>query len=269
MAHNLTHVQPRPCFDVAVSMRAKASSCSTRDAEAACEIFFARTAPAGPLDEGVARALMSAITETRAVDSDCAIDPGAIPSGQLHLIVEGWAYRARTLRDGGRLITDILLPGDLCDCAGSALEIDYELRACGFARVAVLESDLLAEQELRSLQYRMEWLRADEARMLRSRLLSLGRRDARGRVAHLLSELHGRLSKVGLATRGGFNCPLTQEQLADVLGLTSVHTNRVLQGLRRDGLITFDRRHVVIPDLTALYTAAGFDEVEAYVAFRG
>ncbi|WP_332811155.1 Crp/Fnr family transcriptional regulator [Sphingomonas sp.] len=165
------------------------------------------------------------------------------------------------MRDGARQITDVLLPGDFCGWAASASdEIAHEIRASGAVRVAVLRKDLIAGRTLPALERGQDWARDAEARILRSRLVSLGRRDARGRVAHFISEVHDRLQRVGLADGGIFTSPLTQEQLADVLGLTTVHVNRVLQRIRYDGLVAYNKRRVSILDLAGLHAAAGFEE---------
>jgi CRP-like cAMP-binding protein len=133
-----------------------------------------------------------------------------------------------------------------------------ELRACGPARVAVLRKEVLVDRGSRALARCWEWARDAETQSLRHRLVSLGRRDARLRIAHFMSELHDRLRRVGLAHDDAFDCPLTQEQLADVLGLTPVHVNRVLQALRRQGLLRFNRPRITFPDLDRLHAEAGY-----------
>ena len=94
---------------------------------------------------------------------------------------------------------------------------------------------------------------------LRAWTVSLGKRDASERVAHLICELFVRLGTVGSTRVDGFDLPLTQEQLGDVLGLTTVHVNRVLRHLREAGLVSFKNCTVMIADFSKLRKAAGFD----------
>ena len=186
---------------------------------------------------------------------------GALVSGpfdggtHLHLLVEGWAYRAQGLRDGARQITDILVPGDICDWVPPASNED--IRVSGPARVAVLRRTVDGPDR-QALSARRQRAVIGDIHRLRAQLTSLGRRDARGLVAYCIADLHRRLERVGLVRGGGFACPLTQEQLGDLLGLTSVHVNRVVQGLRRDDVLTIGRRQVTILDLTRLHAIAGW-----------
>lgn len=240
--------------------RAMAAMAAVNDAETACAAFFARTARAVPLGPEDRRAMMDAVVSIVAVDNDGPLAVRAPSSAYLHLLVEGWACRAHVLPDGARQITDILLPGDFCDRAPATSRHNVQdVKACGPARVAVLRKHILG-REAAALRSSWQWAQDVEAGILRSRVVSLGRRGARERVAHFMSETHERLLQVGLADGGAFTCPLTQEQLADVTGLTSVHVNRVLQRLRREGLLMFNRRRVFIPDIAGLYAAASFEE---------
>jgi CRP-like cAMP-binding protein len=97
-----------------------------------------------------------------------------------------------------------------------------------------------------------------EASILREWVVNVGRRDARARVAHVLCEFAVRLEWRGLASHGGFELPMTQEQLADATALTSVHVNRVLKGLESDGLIRRQRRNVQFDDWRALQDVGDF-----------
>jgi CRP-like cAMP-binding protein len=261
MTQTLTLVRSRQPRDDVAPSRGRTSAISRDVAREACELFFARIAPAGRLAAEDRRAMIDAVLEILPVASGRPLPVCRRPSLHLHLRVEGWAYRAQTLRDGARQITDVLLPGDFCGWAPSAsADLAQEIRASGAVRVAVLRMDVIAGRALSALERGREWARDAEARILRSRVVSLGRRDARGRVAHFISEVHDRLRRVGLAEGGVFTCPLTQEQLADVLGLTTVHVNRVLQRIRYEGLAVFNKRRVSILDLAGLHAAAGFEE---------
>jgi len=93
--------------------------------------------------------------------------------------------------------------------------------------------------------------------MLRERIVALGRRTARGRLAYFLCELVWRQRAVGMAEDHAIRLPFTQTDLADTLGLTSVHTNRVLQGFRRDELITLERQRLILRDVERLQAISG------------
>jgi Crp-like helix-turn-helix domain len=96
-----------------------------------------------------------------------------------------------------------------------------------------------------------------EEAMLRERIVALGRRTARGRVTYLLCELVWRERAIGMAEDHAIRLPFTQTDLADMLGLTSVHTNRVLQGFRRGGLITLEQRSLTLHNIERLQAISG------------
>lgn len=98
----------------------------------------------------------------------------------------------------------------------------------------------------------------DEA-TLRAWIVNLGRRDALERLAHLFCELHARLELVGMVDGGRFDLPMTQEVIADALGLTTVHVNRTLQRLRSDGYIELSSGRLTILDVLGLQRIGGFD----------
>ena len=103
--------------------------------------------------------------------------------------------------------------------------------------------------------------------IIREWMVSLGRRSAREQMAHLLCELLLRLRTVGLAEDDSYELPATQADLGDALGLSTVHVNRVLQELRREGLIISNGKRVTISDLSKLKEAAGFNQ--RYLTVRG
>lgn len=105
----------------------------------------------------------------------------------------------------------------------------------------------------------MLWAASRDEAMVVEHLVGIGRRDARERTAHFLLELAARLKLVGMATTAGFACPLSQYMLADALGLSAVHVNRILRELREAGLVTFQHGQVVIHDFDGLVTLADFN----------
>ena len=104
------------------------------------------------------------------------------------------------------------------------------------------------------------WAASRDEAMVVEHLVGIGRRDARERTAHFLLELGARLKLVGLATNEGYACPLSQYMLADALGLSPVHVNRVLRELRELELVTFQQGKVTFGDFDGLVTLADFDK---------
>ena len=118
---------------------------------------------------------------------------------------------------------------------------------------------LTAFQRTPRLATAVLWAASRDEAMVVEHLAGLGRRDATERMAHFLLELCARLRLVGLADRNGYACPLSQYMLADALGLSAVHVNRVLRQLRDEGLCTFQKGRVVFNDYDGLVDLAGFD----------
>ena len=113
----------------------------------------------------------------------------------------------------------------------------------------------------------MLWAASRDEAMVVEHLVGLGRRDATERMAHFLLELYARLRLVGQAKENRFACPLSQYLLADALGLSAVHVNRVLRQLREEGLCTFQKGVVVLDDYEGMVRLAGFDR--AYLDHEG
>jgi len=231
--------------------------------------LLARDVAAQPFEADV-RSLTEAVVDVVRLDKGRAVPLLRVPSGHMLFVVEGWVSRTYTLPNGARQITDILLPGDLRDVGPtSTRETNADTCACGPAKLAILRRKVVDSLELSALGLLWKAHRDSEANMLRSRLISLGRRDARERIAHFISELHHRLHRVGLADGGTFNCPLTQEQFGDALGLTPVHVNRVLQRLRSEGLMIVNRPLITIEDLARLHAIASFEGGASDADYKG
>ncbi|HEX2764146.1 MAG TPA: Crp/Fnr family transcriptional regulator [Allosphingosinicella sp.] len=99
-----------------------------------------------------------------------------------------------------------------------------------------------------------------DSSIFREWVVNVGRRDTRARIAHLLCEFALRLQAVGIGDGRRYELPMTQEQLADAVGLTSVHVNRVLRQLGEEGLISRDRRTLVLEDWQRLRQVGDFNE---------
>jgi CRP-like cAMP-binding protein len=177
-------------------------------------------------------------------------------------MLEGWAARYKFVDDGSRQITAFLLPGDFCDMHVAILgEMDHSILAITDARVALVPHDVLEElrRQRPELGRALWWATLVDEAVLRDWIVNIGRRHADKRIAHLFCELHARLKLVGLVESDQFDLPLTQEVIADALGLTPVHVNRMLQNLRAEGMIALKRGELTIIDIAGLRTFAGFD----------
>ncbi|MFC0387957.1 Crp/Fnr family transcriptional regulator [Muricoccus vinaceus] len=190
------------------------------------------------------------------------IAEGMVPRS-VFLLKEGMAMRYRNMPDGGRQIMTFLIPGDLCDMHVFLLkEMDHSIGTITPVRVAPISReslmDLFASRP--RISAALWWSSMQEEAMLRERIVSLGRRDARGRVAYLLCELLWRHRAVGLTNGEVFRLPLTQTELGDTLGLTPVHINRVLKEFRQRSLISMDRRMMSLLNVEELQALAGFNK---------
>lgn len=178
------------------------------------------------------------------------------------VLLSGWAARYQIVRNGGRQITQLLLPGDSFDFDSHSSDevIDEIVTLCDCEVVNISYADMeRAIEGSPAICSAMLNYGSKENAISASWLVSIGRRDAYERMAHLICELHNRLA-VDDADEGDdeFLFPLTQEDLADVLGLTPVHVNRKLQMLRQNDLIRLRSKRMTILNLPALKKIAGF-----------
>lgn len=181
----------------------------------------------------------------------------------IYLMSEGWVTRFKLLPTGERQIINFALPGDfLCFNATLFSRSDHYLTAKTPVRAFAIEKNpfgkLLTIDP--ALAVALTWANAHEEAMLAERLASLGRRTARERVAHLFCELWRRLHLLGLVDHGRFPLPITQEDLADALGLSPVHINRTLRQLRSEGLIELGTNHLRVLSMPGLEQVAGFED---------
>lgn len=180
----------------------------------------------------------------------------------VHLVIDGWACRYKTLPDGKRQIVSMFLPGDFCDVNVYILKyLDHSIGAITRLKVAAITAEeMTALMTGRPrLSQALWWHELVTTAIQREWTLSLGQRTAYERIGHLLVELYLRLATVGRAHNGGCDFPLTQNDLADATGLTAVHVNRTLQELRRDGLIELERKQLQILDLDRLMNVSMFN----------
>ncbi len=176
------------------------------------------------------------------------------------ILQQGWACAYKLLPDGGRQVIDFRLPGDFIGLRSVLLRTaDHTSAAVTDLVVAAVPARRMLEtfHTLPRLGTAILWAASCDEAMVVEHLVGVGRRDALARTAHFLVELGLRLRLVGLASEAGFTCPLNQYLLADALGLTAIHLNRVLRQLRERRLVTFRDGQVVLHDLPGLRRLAG------------
>ena len=179
-----------------------------------------------------------------------------------YILMSGWACSYKILEDGQRQIIDFQIPGDFLGLRSVLLHMaDHSIEPVTDIEVTeVMKSDLLeAFAHTPRLALAIFWAASRDEAMVVEHLVDIGRRDAAERVAHFLLELGARLSLVGMGDETGFACSLTQYFLADAIGLSAVHVNRVLRKLREKGLLTFRDGHVQFDDYDRLVDFAQFD----------
>lgn len=167
----------------------------------------------------------------------------------------GMVSRSKLLPNGGRQIAAFHVAGDLVDLQSALLIVaDHTLRTHGpSVLVRVSDSVILnLAQDFPELGRSFWFDTLVDASIFREWSLNLGRRNARERTGHILMQLGYRSEEADLAARGDYPLPITQSDLADALGLTVVHVCRSLKWLREMGLVSLDRKRVVIPDWDAL-----------------
>lgn len=179
------------------------------------------------------------------------------------ILLSGLAYRQKLTIDGSRQILSVHIPGDFVDLEGSLLKVsDHNIQALTACDLAIIPKPALIELiDTHPRVARAMWIDTlIDASIFREWIVNVGRRDARSGLSHLLCEFARRLESVGMGRDGGYELPMTQEQLADALGLTPVHVNRVLKELEHEGLIEREKRFLRIPDWQRLRDVAGFNE---------
>ena len=188
------------------------------------------------------------------------------------LLMEGWAYRYKTLSNGKRQILAYLLPGDFCDIHIFVLKsMDHSIALLNNAKVVAVPAqamlDLMSDHP--AIERALWWATLVDEAVLREWLTSIGQRDAFMRIAHLLAELWLRMRMIGLADGNEFSLPLTQAELGDGLGLTPAHVNRTLRRLRKDGLISLDRKRLTIHHPEQLMALSNFEPNYLHLDING
>lgn len=179
----------------------------------------------------------------------------------LYTLLSGWAFRYKTLEDRRRQILNYLVPGDLLGLQGALMaDMQHSVEALTPVTLCVFERERLSELFTRhpGLAYDVTWLASREERMLDEHLLSVGRRTALERAAYLFAYLGRRARDAGLIEGNALVVPITQQQVADTLGLSLVHTNKTLRRLADRNLVTWRDRGCDVHDIEALAETAGW-----------
>ena len=187
----------------------------------------------------------------------------AEPPQSCGVLLSGFAYRQKLTGDGLRQIVSLHIPGDGLDFQNLFLDVsDHSIQMLTRGRVATVPRQDLQElvRSRPDVGHAVLVKILVEASVFREWVLNVGRRDARTRMAHLLCELAVRLDCEGLSNHHEYELPMTQEQLGDALGLTSVHVNRTLKALESEGLITRSKRMIGLPSWERLRLIGDFNE---------
>jgi CRP-like cAMP-binding protein len=217
------------------------------------------------------RVLRDSVSDIQEFAPGRTIVRAGVTLSESNLLVEGIVCRYKDLSDGQRQIMELHVAGDFVDLHGFLLKrLEHNVGAMTPVRLAIVLHDRLRRiTEDHPHLARMLWFSTlMDASIHREHILSVGRRSALARIAHLLCELYLRLEVVDLAGGLRFNLPLTQADLADVTGLTSVHVNRMLKTLRDDALLTFRGGEVIIHDWQRLQQIAEFSPEYLYLERR-
>ncbi len=240
-------------------------SSAPRERPSALSPAVCRLAALAPLDDEAILALERSIgaATTDAARSELMTHGGPIPAPLI--VAEGWAARIRVLPDGRRQVLSFLLPGEL-------LGLCYHRRPLAVSSVVAISpvrtcrAPDAAQHPALAQAYGVS--RALEEAYLLAQITRLGRLTAIERLGDVILELRERLAMAGLVRDGAFEMPVTQEMLADVLGLTPVHVNRMVQQARRRGWFEWQARRVRVSDPDALAVAIGRVPVSVQAELR-
>lgn len=239
-----------------------------------------------PLGTGCAHVLRSADLDVRKLNQHILLDPAdrqavlALPVSSRRLqaqqylvwdgdrpqhtclLLSGFAVRHKQVGNGSRQILSIHMKGDVLDLQNSMLGVaDHNVQMLTAGEVAMVPVENMRKLafERPSVGLAMWTETLIEASIFREWMVNIGRRDARTRIAHLLCEIAMRMQFAGLAESSRYELPITQEQLADSVALTSVHVNRTLMRLEKEELIIRTRREITIIDWARLASVADFE----------
>jgi CRP-like cAMP-binding protein len=213
-------------------------------------------------------AIRGAVSEIRDIPADKVLIRAGQDLDNSTMLLDGWMARAKDLRTGERQITELHVPGDFVDLHSFTLKrLEHDILSLTPCTVGIVPHERLRKitEDYPHLT-RVYWFMTNlDAAIHRERAVSLGRRSALSRTAHLFCEMLVRLDIIGQARSDGYEFPLTQQELSECHGLTAVHMNRTLQRLRQLGLIRLEDRQLTILDLPALTAVAEFNPSYLYL----
>lgn len=218
-----------------------------------------------------AETLAATVAEVKEVGAGQIIVRQGVSLSECNLLVDGMVCRYKDLHGGQRQILELHLAGDFVDLHSFPLKrLEHNIRSLTRVRIAIVPHDRLKRvTEEHPHLARLLWFSTLlDAAIHREWILSIGRRSALGRVAHLLCELFVRMDVIGAVHDSRYPLPITQMDLADATGLTAVHVNRMLKKLRDDKLLTFRNGEVSVHDWDGLSRVADFDPAYLYLERR-
>lgn len=178
------------------------------------------------------------------------------------LIADGFCVRSKTIASGKRQILSIHIPGEIPDLMSLFLHVmDHDLSTLTPATLGFISHDDVRKLHRRSPNLAEMFWRDTlvDAAMLREWIVNVGQRPAPARLAHFMIELRERLRLIGRVDGDSFEMPMTQEQIGESLGITSVHANRVIKQVRQEGVVEFNRGRVTVHDERKFRELADFD----------
>jgi CRP-like cAMP-binding protein len=213
---------------------------------------LARRSPLGEVETQKLLGLPHRVVE---FDANGSIAMEGESATHCHVVLSGYAYCHKVTGDGARQIVSIHMRGDILDPCGLALDkAAYNIQTLTRATVASIPRGALMDLAWQYPRIGTALLAeiGVNASLLAAWLVGIGRRDARGRICHLLCEIAARQQDAGICEGPDYEWPMTQEQIADATGLTSVHVNRTLQQLRGEGYFRTARRRLTVHDWSRL-----------------
>ena len=219
------------------------------------------------LDSSERAELKAAISDIKTIPPRTLLVEAGEPLRQSALVLDGIMCRYIDDRDGLRQLVGLHLTGDFIDLPSYALSyLEHNIASVTQATIAIIPHERIGRLMTKLELGRKLWFATLlDAAMHRVWLFRLGRLDAMGRVAHFLCETNARLRAVGLSDGHRFELDLTQNDLAEICGVTSIHINRILRQLREDGLCTYRSSLVEIPRPDLLAARGQFDDTYLYL----
>lgn len=220
------------------------------------------------VDDEVSSTFLEICDDLQEFDAGTVLVPQGGNYGDVYLLQQGWVMRSRYMENGSRQIVNLVLPGDFV--AMNALlfaSSDFELKCKTAITAFRLPAEKLGNALMRNtmLSAALFWVNAHEESLLAERIVSLGRRSARERTAHVLCELIARLEITGVDDIKQLMIPMSQEEFSDILGISIVHMNKTLRAFERDEILSFRNSTLLILDKARLEFEAGFDS--GYIQF--